>query len=57
MKKRECLYYHIGQCLGYCTHEVDENKIKEMKSEIISFLNGNTKVLTDRITEKNEDIL
>ena len=29
-----------------------ENKIKEMKSEIISFLNGNTKVLTDRITEK-----
>ena len=51
-EKRECLYYHIGQCLGYCTHEVDENKIKEMKSEIISFLNGNTKVLTDRITEK-----
>lgn len=51
-EKRECLYYHIGQCLGYCTHEVNENKIKEMKSEIISFLNGNTKVLTDRITEK-----
>ena len=51
-EKRECLYYHIGQCLGYCTHEVDENKIKAMKSEIISFLNGNTKVLTDRITEK-----
>lgn len=51
-EKRECLYYHIGQCLGYCTHEVDENKIKEMKIEIISFLNGNTKVLTDRITEK-----
>lgn len=51
-EKRECLYYHIGQCLGYCTHEVDENKIKEMKSEIISFLNGNTKVLIDRITEK-----
>ena len=51
-EKRECLYFHIGQCLGYCTHEVDENKIKEMKSEIISFLNGNNKVLTDRITEK-----
>ena len=51
-EKRECLYYHIGQCLGYCTHEVNEDKIKEMKSEIISFLNGNTKVLTDRITEK-----
>ena len=51
-EKRECLYYHIGQCLGYCTHDVEPDRIKEMKSEIISFLNGNTKVLTDRITEK-----
>ena len=51
-EKRECLYYHIGQCLGYCTHDIEESRIKEMKSEIISFLNGNTKVLTDRITEK-----
>ena len=51
-EKRECLYYHIGQCLGYCTHDIEESRIKEMKSEIISFLNGNTKVLTDRITNK-----
>jgi len=51
-EKRECLYYHIGQCLGYCVREVDEDKIKSMKSEIVSFLNGNTKVLTDRLKEK-----
>ena len=51
-EKRECLYYHIGQCLGYCTKDIDEEVIKEMKKEIISFLNGNTKVLTDRITKK-----
>ena len=51
-EKRECLYYHIGQCLGYCTHDIEESRIKVMKSEIISFLNGNTKVLTDRITNK-----
>lgn len=51
-EKRECLYYHIGECLGYCTKEVSEDKIKEMKSEIISFLNGNTKILTDRLKEK-----
>ena len=50
-EKRECLYYHIGECLGYCTHNVDDDKIKEMKNEIISFLNGNTKVLTDRLRE------
>jgi len=51
-EKRECLYYHIRQCLGYCVREVDEDKIKSMKSEIVSFLNGNTKVLTDRLKEK-----
>ena len=51
-EKRECLYYHIGQCLGYCTHDVETDVIKEMKSEIISFLNGNTKVLTDKLKEK-----
>jgi len=51
-EKRECLYYHIGECLGYCNNSVDENKIKEMRSEIVSFLNGNTKVLTDKLKEK-----
>lgn len=51
-EKRECLYYHIGECLGYCTREVEEDKIKEMRSEIVSFLNGNTKVLTDRLKDK-----
>lgn len=50
--KRECLYYHIGECLGYCVHDIPEEKINSMKSEIISFLNGNTKVLTDRLKDK-----
>lgn len=51
-EKRECLYYHIGECLGYCTKNIDEEIIKEMKTEIISFLNGNTKVLTNKLKEK-----
>ena len=51
-EKRECLYYHIGECLGYCNNAIEEDKIKDMKSEIISFLNGNAKVLTDRLKEK-----
>ena len=51
-EKRVCLYYHIGECLGYCNNVIEEDKIKEMKSEIISFLNGNTKVLIDRLKEK-----
>ena len=51
-ERRECLYYHIGECLGYCTKNIDEEIIKEMKTEIISFLNGNTKVLTNKLKEK-----
>ena len=51
-EKRECLYYHIGECLGYCNNDINEDKIKTIKNEIVSFLNGNTKVLTDRLKEK-----
>ena len=51
-EKKVCLYYHIGQCLGYCEKDIPKEQIDNMKSEIISFLNGNTKVLTDRLKEK-----
>ena len=55
MGKKECLYYHIGECLGYCTHEVDEEKIKEIKDEIISFFNGNSDGIIKKIEEKMYD--
>lgn len=51
-EKRECLYYHIGECLGYCVKDIDENLINNMKKEIISFLNGNTEILTSKLKEK-----
>lgn len=41
MDKKVCLYYHIGQCLGYCEKKVDKEIIKDMISEITSFLKGN----------------
>ena len=52
--KKECLYYHIGECLGYCTNKVDINLVNKMKEEIISFLNGNDKIVTDKLKEKME---
>ena len=36
-----CLYYHIGECLGYCKLKIEKEKIDEMIKEITSFLNGN----------------
>ncbi len=48
--KKECLYYHINECLGYCIHrDID---ITDMKNEIISILNGNDDKLIEKIREK-----
>lgn len=51
-EKKPCLYYHIGECLGYCSHAVDQNKIKEMRSDIIRFLKGDDTLITTKIKEE-----
>lgn len=53
--KKECLYYHIGQCLGYCNNKVDDEVIKKMKDDIISFFNGNDTIITDKLKEKMKE--
>ena len=52
MPKKVCLYYHIGECLGYCERHVDEKKLQVMENEILSFLRGNADVLKNKILEK-----
>ncbi|MBQ9012329.1 MAG: excinuclease ABC subunit UvrC [Bacilli bacterium] len=47
--KKLCLYYHIGQCLGYCEKKVEENIVKQMVSEVTSFLKGNYKDVKEKI--------
>lgn len=49
--KKPCLYYHIGECLGYCTHNVEKDKIDNMKKDIIRFLNGDHSLITKKIEE------
>jgi len=53
-QKRPCLYFHIGQCLGYCTNNVDVKKVKDMENEIVRFLKGDDKVVTDKIKSEIE---
>ncbi len=50
MPKKVCLYYHIGECLGYCEHK--DIVITPMKNEILSILNGNDTLLINKINEK-----
>ena len=50
--KKLCLYYHIGECLGYCVNNVNQNELEKMENDILSFLRGNDKVLIDKIMDK-----
>ena len=53
MPKEVCLYYHIGECLGYCEKKnIDLDKVNEMENEILSFLRGNDKIIKDKIMNK-----
>ncbi len=55
LKKDVCLYYHLGECLGYCKMEVDNKKLEEMVHEIKAFLNGDSSFIVKRLNEKMND--
>ena len=50
--KKPCLYYHIGQCLGYCTYDIPKEKINEMEKGIIKFLKGDSSEVESKIKEE-----
>ena len=52
LKKELCLYYHIHECLGYCQKEINEEEIRTMKEEIVSFLKGNATPVITKITDE-----
>lgn len=41
LKSKPCLYYHIKECLGYCTYNINKDIINSYKDSIVKFLNGN----------------
>lgn len=53
-QKRPCLYYHIGQCLGYCSNDVLTEKINDMEKDIIKFLKGDHELVTKKISMEIE---
>ncbi len=50
--KKPCLYYHIGQCLGYCSYKIDKKVIHDMEQDIIRFLKGDHSLITKKITDE-----
>lgn len=57
MGKKECLYYHIGECLGYCCNKIDKQEIDSMVSEITRFLKGEDKIVLDKIDAMMESAI
>jgi len=53
--KKECLYYHLGQCLAPCIKEVPNEEYNALLNEIISFLNGDTKRIQKDLLIKMDD--
>lgn len=52
MPKDVCLYYHIKECLGYCSKNISKEDIDSMESEILSFLRGNEDIIKNKLYEK-----
>ena len=55
MPKNVCLYYHIGECLGYCEKNVNKESLEKMEKDILDFLKGDDKILIDKITVKDSE--
>ncbi len=54
LKKEVCLYYHLGECLGYCSKKIEKEKIEAMTEEIVTFLKGDDSIVTKRLKEDME---
>ncbi len=54
LKKDFCLYYHIGECLGYCKLDIDKEIIDNMIHDITRVLNGDYKFVTKTLEDEME---
>ena len=59
--KKPCLYYSLGQCLGPCINEVEEDTYNQIKKDISKLLNGDIKdkvnELTDKMMQASENLM
>lgn len=52
---RPCLNYHIGQCRGICTGAVSREEYRRHADEVLAFLGGRQKPLTDYLNAKMQE--
>ena len=49
LPKKECLYYHMGQCLAPCVKDIDESVYTQMALGIRKFFNGDVKEIVSNL--------
>lgn len=54
MPKKECLYYHMGQCLAPCIRDIDERVYADMVSGIQKFMRGDVWEMLDTLHREME---
>ncbi|CAM3803280.1 excinuclease ABC subunit UvrC [Alicyclobacillus pomorum] len=54
LKKKVCLYYHIGQCLAPCEFPVEEETYAALTREIANFLSGGHKQVQEDLRQRME---
>jgi len=56
-QKGPCLYYHLGQCAGYCFQTVSEQIKNEIRQEVVYFLRSDNKILIKQYETKLNDAI
>lgn len=54
-EKRACFYYHLGQCIGCCDHEISPQEYKAQIAKIKRFFNGEVGEIKKALQEKMEE--
>jgi excinuclease ABC subunit C len=52
LPKKECLYFHLGQCLAPCIKHVTKQQNKELVDEITNVLKGDIRNLKEKLKTK-----
>lgn len=52
LPKKECLYYHMGQCLAPCVNDIDEKVYTDMVTSIQKFMRGDVKDTIDQLKKE-----
>ncbi|WP_124058553.1 excinuclease ABC subunit UvrC [Vaginisenegalia massiliensis] len=51
-EKRACFYYHLGQCIGPCDHEVSRQEYDQQIERIKRFFNGDVAPIKQALKDK-----